>query len=49
MLYDWKIGAVEVKDWALATVVGVSSAFPPSLSPVVLKPDADKWIKGNCG
>jgi NTE family protein len=46
MLYDWKIGATEIDDWELATVVGISSAFPPFLSPVILKPDAGKWIKG---
>ena len=46
MLYDWKIGATEMEDWELATVVGISSAFPPFLSPVILKPDPDKWIKG---
>jgi NTE family protein len=33
-------------DWDLATVVGISSAFPPFLSPVILKPDPNKWIKG---
>jgi NTE family protein len=46
MLYDWKIGATEMEDWELATVVGISSAFPPFLSPVILKPDPQKWIKG---
>lgn len=46
MLYDWKIGATEMDDWDLATVVGISSAFPPFLSPVILKPDPNKWIKG---
>jgi NTE family protein len=46
MLYDWKIGATEMENWELATVVGISSAFPPFLSPVILKPDPDKWIKG---
>jgi NTE family protein len=46
MLYDWKIGAVEIDSWELATVVGISSAFPPFLSPVILKPDPGKWIKG---
>ena len=46
MLYDWKIGAIEMEDWELATVVGISSAFPPFLSPVVLKQDPKKWIKG---
>ena len=46
MLYDWKIGATEIDDWELATVVGISSAFPPFLSPVILKPDRGKWIKG---
>lgn len=46
MLYDWKIGAIEMDNWDLATVVGISSAFPPFLSPVILKPDPDNWIKG---
>jgi len=46
MLYDWKIGATEMNNWELATVVGISSAFPPFLSPVILKPDPDKWTKG---
>jgi NTE family protein len=46
MLYDWKIGAIEMDTWELATVVGISSAFPPFLSPVILKLDPGKWIKG---
>lgn len=46
MLYDWKIGAIEMDTWELATVVGISSAFPPFLSPVILKLDENKWIKG---
>jgi NTE family protein len=46
MLYDWKIGATDIDDWELAAVVGISSAFPPFLSPVILKPDPEKWIKG---
>jgi len=46
MLYDWKVGATEINDWELATVVGISSAFPPFLSPVILKPDPKKWIEG---
>ena len=46
MLYDWKIGATEMDDWELATVVGISSAFPPFLSPVILKTDSSKWIEG---
>ncbi|MFC1824874.1 patatin-like phospholipase family protein [Thermodesulfobacteriota bacterium] len=46
MLYDWKIGATEIDDWELATAVGISSAFPPLLSPVILKLDPGKWIEG---
>ena len=46
MLYDWKIGAIEIDTWELATVVGISSAFPPFLSPVILKLDPGQWIKG---
>lgn len=46
MLYDWKIGALAMNDWELATVVGISSAFPPVLSPVLLSADPGKWIRG---
>ncbi|MGA1839343.1 MAG: patatin-like phospholipase family protein [bacterium] len=46
MLYDWKIGAIKIDDWELATIVGISSAFPPFLSPVILKLNPENWIKG---
>jgi len=35
-----------MNDWELATVVGISSAFPPVLSPVLLSADPGKWIRG---
>jgi len=46
MLYDWKVGAIKIDDWDMATVVGISSAFPPFLSPVILKLNPNHWIKG---
>lgn len=43
ILYDWKIGAVEIPSWTLAKVVGISSAFPPFLAPVKVTVDHLQW------
>lgn len=45
LLYDYNIGAIDISQWSIATVVGISSAFPPVLSPVILKLDRTNWIK----
>lgn len=45
-LYDYKIGHYPNPDITLAKAVGISSAFPPILSPVHLDTDPEKWIKG---
>lgn len=42
-LYDYKIGRLLNPDISIAKAVGISSAFPPLLSPVTLKLDPDKW------
>ncbi len=44
--YDWKIGAISISDWELARVVGISSAFPPWLSPVEIRVPSNQWVKG---
>lgn len=43
--YDWKIGAVNIDDWSLARVVGISSAFPPVLAPVKIDMGYRDWEK----
>jgi NTE family protein len=40
---DWKVGEYKNPTVLLATAVAASSAFPPVLSPVKLKLDADKF------
>jgi NTE family protein len=40
---DYKIGKLPNPDISLAKVVGISSAFPPILSPVQLKTDPHMW------
>jgi NTE family protein len=40
---DYKVGRVDSPEVSLATAVAASSAFPPALSPVVLKADGYKW------
>jgi NTE family protein len=39
------IRAIDISQWSIATVVGISSAFPPVLSPVVLKLDRTNWVE----
>jgi len=47
-LADFKIGEIPNPTLPLATVVGASSAFPPVLSPVIIKidPTAWQWMEG---
>lgn len=42
---DYKVGRVDSPEVPLATAVAASSAFPPVLSPVVLKADGYKWTR----
>jgi NTE family protein len=42
---DWKVGLIENPDVELATAVAASSAFPPLLSPCVLKLDPNSFDK----
>ncbi|WP_198160119.1 patatin-like phospholipase family protein [Photobacterium sp. J15] len=42
---DYKIGKYPVPDLPIAKVVGISSAFPPVLSPVTLKTNPNLWEK----
>jgi NTE family protein len=42
---DWRLGINRIDDISLAKVVGISSAFPPLLSPVTLKLTASNWEK----
>lgn len=44
-LADYKIGEIPKPTTPLATVVAASSAFPPVLSPVVLKTDPGQWTR----
>lgn len=46
VLFDYTIGATGIPDWSIATVVGISSAFPPLLSPVIESIGDDAWVKG---
>jgi NTE family protein len=42
-LSDWKVGRLPSPPISLATAVAASSAFPPVLSPLIIKTDAAKW------
>jgi NTE family protein len=42
---DYRIGLIENPKFNLSTAVAASSAFPPFLSPVILKPDPDAFKK----
>lgn len=42
---DYKIGEYPTHNISMAKVVGISSAFPPILSPVTLKTDPNLWKK----
>lgn len=44
-IYDYKIGEYPSPEISMAKVVGISSAFPPMLSPVTLKTEPDHWKK----
>ena len=41
---DYKLGKYPAPDIPIAKVVGISSAFPPMMSPVTLKTDPSKWV-----
>ena len=41
---DWQIGRNEIDDIPLAKAVGISSAFPPVLSPVNLRLNPNNWV-----
>ncbi|MEH6453632.1 MAG: patatin-like phospholipase family protein [Psychromonas sp.] len=41
---DYKIGYISDPDIELAKVVGISSAFPPIMSPVTLKTNPNDWV-----
>ncbi len=45
VISDYKIGIYPNPNISLAKVVGISSAFPPILSPVSLRTNPDNWIK----
>jgi len=45
-LADWHLGIYEDDSIPIARAVAASSAFPPVLSPVILKTDPAKWTKG---
>jgi NTE family protein len=42
-LTDWKVGRLRSPPITLATAVAASSAFPPILSPMIIKTDPAKW------
>ncbi|MCF7847691.1 MAG: patatin-like phospholipase family protein [Kiritimatiellales bacterium] len=44
-LLDYKIGRYPKPDITMAQAVGISTAFPPMLSPVTLKLDPEQWKK----
>lgn len=44
-LSDYKIGSYPDPDISMAKVVGISSAFPPVMSPVTLETDPAKWVR----
>lgn len=44
-LYDYKIGRYPNPDISIAKTVGISSAFPPLLSPVTFRTNPEKWEK----
>jgi NTE family protein len=44
-IYDYKIGRYLNPDISIAKTVGVSSAFPPVLSPVTFRTDPGEWEK----
>jgi len=44
---DYRVGEIKAPKTALATAVAASGAFPPLLSPVVLKPGERDWTPGS--
>jgi NTE family protein len=45
-MWDWRVGKIPKPDIELAVAVGASSAFPPFLSPVILKVKEDQFAPG---
>ena len=46
-IWDWRVGKIKAPNTPLAIAVGASSAFPPFLSPVVLKLDPKAFEPGS--
>lgn len=46
-IWDWRVGEIKSPNTPLAVAVGASSAFPPFLSPVVLKLDPKSFEPGS--
>lgn len=44
-LLDYKIGLYPDPDLSIAKVAGISSAFPPVMSPVTLRTDPNQWVE----
>ncbi|GAB1266596.1 patatin-like phospholipase family protein [Aurantivibrio infirmus] len=44
-LLDYKIGLYPNPDLSMAKVAGISSAFPPVMSPVIVKTNPDLWLE----
>jgi NTE family protein len=44
--WDWRVGKIDAPELPLASVVAASSAFPPFLSPVVLKVRHEDHVPG---
>jgi NTE family protein len=42
---DYRIGLIPDPGFRISTAVAASSGFPPALSPVILKPDPDSFVK----
>ncbi len=42
---DYRIGLIENPKFQISTAVAASSAFPPVLSPVILKPDPNSFVR----
>ena len=46
-LWDYKVGRVDDPDLSVAEAVAASSAFPPLLSPLVLRMESDRFVPGS--
>ena len=42
---DYRIGLIKNPTFRISTAVAASSGFPPALSPVILKPDPNSFVK----